>query len=134
MEIPETTVECDGCGDELNLLAPHLAVQVKARRLRLVTEGVQMTGDLNEIPDPEMYLGTISGRGRQILVHGAPCLAKYAESRPWTDAKLEVHKEDEIYVPEDNRSPEELVEAGELPRAMLTVYKQLAKDSPGGDE
>lgn len=117
--LPETVVRCGGCGKELNLLRPHLTVQIKAERQTLVASSVD---PFSEGDQPSVVLGTQSGRGRIVKFHDFGCIMLYAEERDGQIVKLEPHKEASIYEPEDNRSPEELVDAGELPEEMLAVY------------
>jgi hypothetical protein len=117
-EIPNTIAECDGCGKELNLLSPYLSMSLKAQRQVLVVEEVESENP-DEIAEPNIYLGSKKGRGVIRIFHDFDCAIKWMNKRKGLKAKLEVHKEDEIYVPEDNRSPEELVEAGEMTRAAF---------------
>jgi len=124
-EFPNPVVECAGCGDELSLLQPHLKILVKAEQQVLVSQSVPSEDD-SQFSRQVYSLGTQSGRGRIFQVHNFDCLAEYAKARAGQEAKLEVHAEEEIYVPEDNRSPEELVEAGELPGAALEYQQALA--------
>jgi hypothetical protein len=136
-ELPPTTVECDapGCKDELHLLAPHLTVAVKPKQKRLVVEEVPPENP-NEIAVDNMYLGNRSGRGPKkgvLLFHDFKCAAKWFEARKDKTVKLEVHEEDEIYEPEDNRTPEQLVKAGEMPDAWLKAQRALANRGPGGE-
>lgn len=100
-EMPVTVVKCDGCGNDLNLLMPYLAVQLRAKREVLISEEVQ-TDDPNEVPDNAVYLGTKSGRGVLREFHDFDCLAQWVGERKGKKAKLQYHQEDEIYVPEDN--------------------------------
>jgi hypothetical protein len=131
-QLPNTVVDCDGCEKELNLLHPHLVMPLKAVRKVLVVEE-ETTEDPNEIGEAVIYLGDKSGRGVILRMHGFDCMAEYAKARKGKMAKLEVHVEDEIYEPEDNRSPEELVKDGDLPKAMLAVHTAAAKDAEDGD-
>jgi hypothetical protein len=110
VEIPNTTVECDGCGEELNLLAPHLAVQVKPKRKVLLLNELP-DDDPNAVPEEEILVGEKSGRGVLLTLHDFDCLSKWTAKRKGKPAKLEFHVETEVYVPADNRSPEELAEA-----------------------
>jgi hypothetical protein len=120
--LPETLVTCGGCDKELNVLKPHLCVQIKAQRSVLLID--HMVGDDAAEDDeaPGVSLGTRSGRGRIALFHDFSCIEKYGKKRKELSAKIEHHHEEEVYVPDDNRSTEELVEAGELPEAMLAVF------------
>lgn len=126
-EIPDTAVECDGCGETLSLLVPYLAVQVKAQRNVLLSTETQ-SEDPNEVGDVVISLGTKSGKGAIKRFHNFDCMESYASDRSGQEAKLEFHEEDEIYVPEDNRTPEELVEAGELDPAFLSLHKALNEE------
>ena len=123
-EFPNPVVKCAGCGDDLSLLVPHLKISVKAEVNTLAVR--QLPAEDGEIGGEEYSLGSKSGRGRIFQVHNFDCLEQYATDRAGQEPKLEAHSEDEIYVPEDNRSPEELVEAGELPGAALELQKALA--------
>lgn len=100
-EMPTTVVECSGCEKELNVLMPYLGVQVKAKREVIIAEEVA-SADPNEVPDNTIYMGTKSGRGVVLQFHDFDCLGKWVAARKGKKAKLEFHKEDEIYVPEDN--------------------------------
>ena len=136
LEIPNPVVSCDGCEKDLNTLNPYLKVTVKAQREVLISNEVP-SDDPNEVGTGEIYLGTKSGRGVLKKFHDFDCAVKWFSARKGLKAKLEYHHEDEIYVPEDNRSPEELVEAGELPKEMLTLHKALARaeeKNQGGSE
>jgi hypothetical protein len=133
--LPNTIVQCDGCEKPLNVLKPFLSVVVKAQRQVLVTTVAQAEGDnFEEVENPEaeapdVYLGTRSGRGRILSLHDFSCLNRYARDDKRKDAPAKImqhHEPGEIYVPADNRSPEELVEAGDLPEAMLAVYAEQA--------
>jgi len=126
--IPNPIVECAGCSEDLSLLVPHLKVMVKAEQQVLLTSDAPTTGE-GEIAAQQITLGTRSGRGRIMQFHDFDCLGQYAEDRAGAKAKLEAHAEDEIYEPEDNRSPEELVEAGELPGAYLDYQSALEEGS-----
>jgi hypothetical protein len=124
-EIPNPVVECAGCGDELSLLTPHLKLQIKAELQVLTIQ--PLPGEEGEITGNNYVLGSKSGRGRIFHVHDFECLTQYASERSDLKPKLELHAEDEIYVPEDNRSPEELVEAGELPSEILDLQAALSE-------
>ena len=134
VEIPNPVVACDGCEKDLNTLNPYLQVGVKAQRQVLVSNELP-SDDLNEVGSAEIYLGTKSGRGVLKKFHDFDCALKWFGDRKGLKAKLEVHHEDEVYVPEDNRSPEELVKDGELPKEMLALHKALATaEAKGGSE
>jgi hypothetical protein len=124
--VPNPIVECAGCGEELSELRPYLKIMVKAEMKVMLSQPTDTTEE-GEIPGTEIYLGTKSGRGRIFSVHNFDCLVKYAEARAGKEPKLLVHTEEEIYVPEDNRSPEELVDAGELPPEFLSLQTAMAK-------
>lgn len=128
--IPVTVVECGGCDEELNLLAPHLSVQIKAERSVLVADA--SADPFGDPSVPTVNLGTQSGRGRLVNFHNFACVRDYGDERASKEVKLEPHTEDEVYVPEDNRTPEELVAAGDLPEAMLAVY-DAANAEEGGE-
>lgn len=128
-DIPNPIVTCAGCGEELSLLQPHLKLLIKAEMQVLVS--TERPGEEGEFTTFDYSLGTKSGRGRIFQVHDFGCLAQYAQERAELSVKLEVHAEDEIYEPEDNRSPEELVEAGELPSEILHYQDALAE---GGEQ
>ncbi len=106
-EMPVTVVKCAGCGEDLNILNPYLAVQVRAKRDVIVSDEV-VSADPNEVADNRVYLGTKSGRGVLRNFHDFSCLAKWVDKRKHLKAKLEYHREDEIYVPEDNPTEKEL--------------------------
>jgi hypothetical protein len=109
-EIPVTVIECDGCGKDLNLLMPYLAVQVRAKREVLISEEIP-SADPNEVADNVVYLGTKSGRGVLRSFHNFDCLGLWVGEREGLPAKLEFHAEEgENYVPEDNPTEEELAE------------------------
>jgi hypothetical protein len=131
-EIPETIVACDGCGDELNVLAPYLKVMLKPERAVLVSEELPSDDPENQPGDLRLNLGTRSGRGVMLRLHDFQCLIKWADERKGLSPKIEFHREDEIYVPADNRSPEELVKAGDLPKEMLAVY--AVNENTGGEK
>lgn len=135
VELPTTLVDCDGCGKELNVLNPYLYVMLKAQREVLISnpQGSPSESDLNAVAEPELYLGTRSGRGRMMRFHDFDCIDKYVNGKKGKRAKLEFHKEDgDPFVPDDNRSPEELVESGDLPKEFLAFHKAASKD--GGSE
>jgi hypothetical protein len=141
IEIPETVEICDGCGDEINLLNPYLKSKVNAERQVLISEDTPSTGEnLNDVPDPKLYMGAKVGRGVVLLFHDFNCFDKWVNARKGLKAKLEFHAEEgEPYVPEDNRTPEELVKAGELPKEILALQKAAEDFVPasvggGGDE
>lgn len=108
-EIPNTVVECDGCGEDLNLLAPYLDVMVKPKREVLVSEEEPDPDDPDaEFQLPNLYLGTKSGRGVIKKFHDFKCAGSWFKDRASLKPKLEPHREDEIYVPEDNPDDKEL--------------------------
>jgi len=106
-EMPVTVIKCAGCGENLNVLMPYLAVSVKAKREVLISEEVP-SEDPNEVADNTVYLGTKSGRGVIRQFHNFDCLGLWCDEREGLEAKLEYHSEDEIYVPEDNPDDDEL--------------------------
>lgn len=106
-EMPVTVVECAGCGKDLNVLTTYLAVKVSPRRDVIVSEEVA-SADPNEVADNTVYLGTKAGRAVLRNFHDFACLATWVDSRKKLKAKLEFHKEKEVYVPEDNPDDEEI--------------------------
>lgn len=134
-ELPDTVLEgCDApdCEDDFNLLSPFLFVTVKAKRNVLLIQTEEPGEDPNEVPEDEVLLGTKSGRGVMLRFHNFDCFRAWVTKREGLSAKLEYHREDDIYVPEDNRSPEELVEDGEMHPALATALAEIAE--PEGDE
>jgi Rad3-related DNA helicase len=107
MEIPNTQATCDGCGKDLNLLAPHLNMVLRAKREVLISEEVA-SEDPNEVGDANIYLGTKSGAGTICVFHDYDCMSEWVEGYAGEPAKLELHAEDAIYVPEDNPDDEEI--------------------------
>lgn len=107
IEIPDTQVECSGCDKPLNLLAPHLRMVLHAKREVLLSEEVA-SEDPNEVGDPNIYLGTKTGRGVVRLFHDFDCMAAWVKERQGLPAKLEFHREDEIFVPDDNPDEDEI--------------------------
>lgn len=130
-EIPDTVVKCDGCDEDLNLLNAHLTMQLKAERSVLLTDDKPATDPL-EVPEATITLGKKSGRGVIRNFHDFDCMAKWVKVREGLKAKLEYHSEDEIYVPDDNRSPQELVAAGEMTKATMRAIDTTPAD--GGEE
>ena len=133
--IPNPIVTCAGCENDLNTLNPHLTVAVKPVRKVLVANELP-SDDPNEVGDGEIFLGKKSGRGVQLAFCNFECGRKWFSARKELKAKLEFHAEDEIYEPADNRSPEELVEAGELPKEILALHEAMAAEATTqkGDE
>lgn len=123
-EIPNPVETCAGCGDELSRLQPHLKMTLKAEMAVLLATPIAPSEE-GEITGNAVSLGSKSGRGRIAYLHNFDCLIAYAQEREGKEPKLEAHAEDEIYEPEDNRSPEELVEAGELPDEILQFQAAL---------
>lgn len=118
--LPETVVDCDGCGKEMNLLSPHLNMQLKPKQGALLLS--ETAAEEGEIPLQVVSLGTRSGRGVLKRFHNFDCMGEWVSEREGLEPKLEYNVGDgEAYVPEDNRSPEELVEAGEMSDEMLAV-------------
>ena len=104
-------------------------MQIKAERQVLVTHE-QATNEFEERDEgeyPDVSLGTKAGRGRMVKFHDFKCIRKYGSKREANTVKLMPHEEDEIYVPADNRSPEELVKAGEMDKSMLAVFAAREK-------
>jgi hypothetical protein len=135
-DIPQTIVECDSpeCEEELNVLSTHLTVVVKPKREVLIVEDIP-TDDPEEVPESRVYLGTCSGRApaKGILrFHNFKCAMQWFQAREDLKPRLQLHKEDDIYVPEDNRTPEELVEAGEMSEATLAAIDR--EPAEGGEE
>jgi hypothetical protein len=126
--IPNVDAQCDGpdCDKTLSLLEEHLVVQVKPLVHVLLSHTEPATGD-QVIPKTTLSLGKMSGRGVIKLFHNFACAESWFTARNKLKPKLEPHYEKEIYVPEDNRSPEELVEAGELPQEALALHAAWAK-------
>ena len=107
IEIPNTQVECAGCDEALNVLAPHLHMKLRAQREALIVEEIA-SEDPNEVGDPDIYLGGKVGRGVVRVFHDFDCMMAWVKEREGLPAKLEFHSEDEIYVPEDNPDDEEI--------------------------
>lgn len=129
MGLPETVVKCYGCGKDLNILNPYLQVAIKAQREVLVTENTNE--DLNAESGTVVYLGVKSGRGALKRFHDFACLEQYASKKNGAKAKIELHHEDEVYVPEDNRSPEQLVKDGEMTNKQLAAIDR--EPAKGGE-
>jgi len=131
-ELPETVVGCDSpdCDEGLNVLGNFLAVTVKPKRQVLVQQ-VEESDDPNVVPEDTILLGTKSGRGVALRFHDFDCFGKWVAARKGMSPVLEFHHEDEIYEPEDNRSPEELVEDGDAPKELLAF---LAANDNDGEE
>jgi hypothetical protein len=127
-DVPNPIVMDAGTGEEISLLQPHLKVQIKAEMAVLLSTPVEPSEE-GEITGNEITLGSKSGRGRIMYFKNFDSLVDYANERAGKEPKLEVHSEEEIYEPADNRSPEELVEAGELPSEILQF--QAAMDEGG---
>ena len=125
--LPETVTECGGCDEELNLLSPHLSVQIKAERNVLVADAGSPFDATQDTP--AVSLGTQSGRGRLVNFHNFDCVRAYGEARKDKAVSLEPHVEDEVYVPADNREPEELVKDGEMQAEMLAVFAAREEES-----
>lgn len=130
-EIPNPVTECDGCGKEMNLLAPFLVVTVKPQHQALLVEDVPAENE-GEISKQNITLGTRKGRGVAWKFHNFDCAIKKISTYKGKEPKLEVHAEKEIYVPEDNRSPEELVKAGEITKEQYAVIDR--EPAPQGGE
>lgn len=131
-DIPNPITTCDGCGEKLSTLQPYLKIPIKASQdVILSRDGV--SDEPHMIGENEFYLGTRNGRGRILTIHDFGCLGEYAEKRIGQTVKLEAHHEDEIYVPKDNREPEELVEEGELPPEILALHSALAEQVEGSE-
>jgi hypothetical protein len=94
-EMPQTVIECAGCGKDLNLLMPYLHVMLRAKREVLISDEVP-SEDPNEVPENEVYLGSKSGRGVVREFHNFDCLGMWVQEREGKEAKLEYHAEDEI--------------------------------------
>ena len=133
-EIPETVEGCDSpdCEEELNLLANYLTVTVKPKRSVLV-QRVEPSADPNVVPEDEVFLGTKSGRGVMLKFHNFDCFADWVAVRKGLEPVLEFHAEDEIYEPEDNRSPEQLVADGEMHPALATALSEMSESEEGGE-
>jgi hypothetical protein len=86
----------------------------------------------DEVSEQRLFLGRRSGRGVIRFFHGFDCAIAYLGKFEGKSAKLEVHREDEIYVPADNRSPEELIEDGEWSESQAAAY-EAAKAAEEGD-
>lgn len=127
-EIPQYTEECAGCQEGLNLLVPYLHVQLKPKQNALLLTESQGEGGLLE---QSVTLGTRSGRGVMLKFHDFDCVGKWVAKRKGRKPLLEPHVEDEIYVPEDNRSPEELVKDKEpgWTKERLTAMNALTADA-----
>lgn len=95
MNIPDTSVDCDGCGKELNLLGVHLVVAVKPQRKVLVVEDVA-ADDNSEAAEQNIYLGNRKGRGVQIRFHDFKCAGKWFSERKDYEPKIQLVVEDEV--------------------------------------
>jgi hypothetical protein len=93
----------------------------------------EVSEDPKVVPVALICLGDKSGRGRIIRFHDFKCMNKYTTARKDHKAVIQVHAEEEIYVPEDNRTPEELVKDGDLPKEMLAVHNAAAELAEVGD-
>lgn len=120
-EIPQTVVPCAGCEKDLNLLNPHLTMKLAAKRDVLIAE--DKSTDLNSEDETKVYLGSKVGRGVVKPFHDFDCLGKWVGQRKGLKAKIELHHEDEIYEPADNRTPEELYEDGEISEAVFALSR-----------
>lgn len=113
MELPNTQVECAGCDEPLNVLAPYLHFKMAAKRDVLVIEEVP-SEDPNEVGDPNIYLGSKTGRGVVKAFHDFDCMSNWVDERKGLPAKIEFHAEEgDPYVPEDNPDDEELARRAE---------------------
>jgi hypothetical protein len=128
-DFPEVTVACDApnCDKELSLLEPHLQVQLRPVVQVLQTE-VKPATEGQPMPEHTLYAGTQFGRGVMKRFHDFNCaiswLYKYRDKEPI----LEPHAEEgDMYVPEDNRLPEELVAAGEMEDPVAEMHATLAQ-------
>jgi len=84
-----------------------LYMMLKAQREVLISDEAT-AADPNDVPEANIYLGVKSGRGVLKRFHNFACQLSWVEERKDLNAKLEYHAEDEIYVPEDNPTEEEL--------------------------
>lgn len=131
-ELPVTVVECDGgCDKELNLLNPYLTVTVKPKREVLLLDELP-ADDPNFVSEDVIRLGTKSGRGVILRFHDFECALTWFENREGKPARLEFHHEDDIYVPDDNREPEELVADGDMHPAHAAALAEMS--APEEDE
>lgn len=131
--LPETTVQCSGCDEPLSLLTDHLHMIFKPVRGVLVS--TEVPAEDSEIPSVEYTVGSKSGRGVVARFHGFGCLNAWTEARKTLKPKLEYHYEEgDPYVPDDNRTPEELVDAGEMPEEFLAFHEAVAEFLPASAE
>jgi len=96
----KTTFTCPGCGEEVNLLNPHLLAMVKPQRAVIEAvntalldaetddEGniVKLSRDLSVAPDTldeetSYYLGYKKGAGDLIYLHNYECLADWSKEQ-----------------------------------------------------
>lgn len=104
----------------MNVLQPHLHVILKAQRDVLISTE-KASDDPNEAPEAVYSIGTKSGRGVVRKFHDFDCLMLWVKEREGLPAKIEFHKEDEIFVPDDN--PDEK----EIARRLTEEEKAAAK-------
>lgn len=112
----KTTEVCAGCGEDINLLVPHLRVGVSPNRAVIETVDAALVGaetddDGNivslaiDVTDPDMenreryYVGTKSGAGQMAFFHNYDHLADWATSKSadeefQTDGKIRMKRLD----------------------------------------
>lgn len=131
----EAKYTCDGCDKEMQLLQPHVSMMLKIERsIPQINQTSSVSDDGEQLSNVEISFATQSGRGVMRKFHDFKCLEEWVQERTDYEPKIQIHYEDgDPYVPEDNRSPEELVEAGELPPEVLDFNKATADFTPGGE-
>lgn len=97
----QTTTECAGCGQALNLLGPHLLLTVKPQRAVIETVDAALVGaetddegnivalavDVTSEPDEldtgreRYFIGYKKGEGVQVNLHNYACAATFAQER-----------------------------------------------------
>lgn len=132
IELPEVEAACDapGCKDKIDLLSPHLTVQVRPVQQVLLSETIPASGD-RLMPEIKVSSGKQMGRAALKLFHDFDCAMAWFSKREGKSAVLEPHHEEgDMYVPEDNRSPEDLVKDGELPPEVLALHAAMEDFTP----
>ncbi len=97
----ETSSDCAGCKDDLDLLKTHLTITEKAQKVTFVLParaGRSEDDSVEEDDENAVVLGTRSGIGTALLFHDHSCVAAYYDGKKSTKLKLKLNlDEDDPY-------------------------------------
>lgn len=92
----QTTGECAGCDENVDLFQPHLVVTTKVRRLAFVPSSAAPRGDDTQYEDADAgpQIGERTGVGEQLVFHSYEHAADYFTGHGDREVRLEYNQDD----------------------------------------